>query len=221
MKHCGRCKTYKPLDEFHRSASSKDGRASECKICACKRVKEWNEKNRDKANEKSRNWQRDNRLHRKRYMRDYYAANRDKLISANVRWNRDHPDVVKRVAAEYRKRVKEDRDTVIRQCVRSAKARATKHGRKCEITVGVLDAWIKTQNERCIITGFEFDYATDENYRSRPLIPSIDRIDSNGDYTLDNIQIVCTLVNRAKNEFSQDLFDAMCHARVAIIDGVH
>lgn len=53
----------------------------------------------------------------------------------------------------------------------------------------------------------------------RPFAPSIDRIESKKGYTSDNIQIVCQIVNRAKNEYSQEMFDAMCLARVRQLNG--
>lgn len=33
MKRCSRCKAEKPLDDFHRQASSRDGHQAECKAC--------------------------------------------------------------------------------------------------------------------------------------------------------------------------------------------
>lgn len=33
MKHCGGCKEDKSLDDFHRNASRKDGRSTQCKKC--------------------------------------------------------------------------------------------------------------------------------------------------------------------------------------------
>ena len=219
MKHCGRCKTDKPLEDFHRNAGSKDGRTTQCKVCARERSRQWNKDNKERAAKRAKKWSRENPTRRKRYMKEYYEANKERLIAANVKWNRDHPDVVKRVAAEYRKRVKEDRENVICGLVRSARVRATKRGFECVLTPEVVDAYIKLQNEQCALTGLEFDYTTDQKYRARPLTPSIDRIKSDKGYTYDNIQIVCSMVNRAKNEFSQDLFDAMCRARVAVLDG--
>jgi hypothetical protein len=34
-KICGKCRSVKPKNEFHRNKSSWDGRAKLCKICAC------------------------------------------------------------------------------------------------------------------------------------------------------------------------------------------
>lgn len=39
MKKCCVCQELKPLDEFHREQSKKDGRQSMCKPCRCARNK--------------------------------------------------------------------------------------------------------------------------------------------------------------------------------------
>ncbi|HYD10954.1 MAG TPA: hypothetical protein VEA78_12710 [Acidimicrobiales bacterium] len=41
MKRCTFCKKRKPLDEFHRNRSSKDGRQNRCKPCNIERNKRW------------------------------------------------------------------------------------------------------------------------------------------------------------------------------------
>lgn len=49
MKICSRCKRKKPLDEFHKNSSSKDGKQSQCKACNLARVKQWQEDNPERA----------------------------------------------------------------------------------------------------------------------------------------------------------------------------
>ena len=46
------------------------------------------------------------------------------------------------------------------------------------------------------------------------LAPSLDRIDSHGNYTLDNVQIVASVVNIMKSDLSRDRFAELC-AKVA------
>nr|QBK93354.1 MAG: hypothetical protein LCPAC404_00580 [Pithovirus LCPAC404] len=48
----------------------------------------------------------------------------------------------------------------------------------------------------------------EENYMNL----SIDRIDSSGDYTIDNVQLVCSCINIMKKEMSQDIFMKFCKA---------
>lgn len=55
-KLCPICKVSKPLDEFHNSKSSKDGRFPYCKIC---------------ASEKSKKWMREHKEQRKKYQKEY------------------------------------------------------------------------------------------------------------------------------------------------------
>jgi hypothetical protein len=41
MKRCTRCRDEKPLAEFYRQKTTKDGRGSWCKVCQNQNVKEW------------------------------------------------------------------------------------------------------------------------------------------------------------------------------------
>lgn len=218
MKACGRCKEIKDLSEFHRNSNSKDGCASDCKLCARARARQWNADNKDRANNKSREWQKANRERRKKYMDDYYARNRERLIAANSEWNRNNPDLHREAQAAWRRKNKEDRITKLKEVLRTAQTNAKKRGFECEITLEVFDAWLKTQGEKCALTDIDFDYSCDDKYRVRPFAPSIDRIDSSKGYTFDNIQIVCVMVNRAKNEMTQELFDRMCLARAEVLN---
>jgi len=61
---------------------------------------------------------------------------------------------------------------------------------------------------RCAVTGLYFNLKNDERYQKNPLFPSVDRIDSSGDYTQDNCRLVCVCANYAMNEWGEwTLFD--------------
>lgn len=69
------------------------------------------------------------------------------------------------------------------------------------------------QNGYCAITGLLMDWRTKgrigrngKNYKA----PSVDRINSEGNYVLGNIQIVMFAVNIMKNDLPMDMFIAMC-----------
>ena len=49
-KHCGGCNTDKPLDDFHKNSSRKDGRSTQCKVCINTRNKVWYTKNKERHN---------------------------------------------------------------------------------------------------------------------------------------------------------------------------
>lgn len=70
-------------------------------------------------------------------------------------------------------------------------------------TVLTRDEWEKLllrmmgeQEDRCALTGLPFGYPGEAD--DLQMRPSLDRIDSNGHYTPDNVQIVCRFINRWK-----------------------
>lgn len=70
----------------------------------------------------------------------------------------------------------------------------------------VYHLWVK-QNKKCALSGVEIGF---KNLKTVGHTCSIDRINSNGEYTLDNIQLVHKDINRMKNAFNQDYFIKMC-----------
>jgi hypothetical protein len=65
----------------------------------------------------------------------------------------------------------------------------------------------------CSLTGLEMDWKTPgskgrngRNYKA----PSIDRIDSSGNYVLGNVQLVMRIANIMKNDLPQDMFVGLC-----------
>jgi len=70
------------------------------------------------------------------------------------------------------------------------------------------------QDGRCAISGLKMDpfktgVSVGKSGRSFS-VPSVDRIDSKGHYTLDNIQIVLQAVNTMKGELPQGVFLELC-----------
>jgi len=59
---------------------------------------------------------------------------------------------------------------------------------------------LKKVNYKCEITGLPFFFGKDYHY----LMPSFDRIDNSKPHTEDNIQLVCSFVNRGKNKHTND-----------------
>lgn len=70
-----------------------------------------------------------------------------------------------------------------------------------------------SQGGRCALTGMEMDWrAKGGAGRGKRALtaPSVDRIDSHGNYTLDNIQLVMNAVNVMKNDMTTDQFVMLC-----------
>ena len=52
------------------------------------------------------------------------------------------------------------------------------------------------QEDRCALTGLPLGYVGEGS--DKQMLASLDRIDSTGHYTPDNVQIVCRFINRWK-----------------------
>jgi len=88
-----------------------------------------------------------------------------------------------------------------------AKTRSNKRGREFTITKEQLYKRIVETNGFCELSGLPLSVAFND-----PLRVSIDRIDSDIGYTPENIQIVASCVNIAKNNLHQDAFIQICKA---------
>lgn len=82
-------------------------------------------------------------------------------------------------------------------------------------------SWVeaKLKSGKCEATGIEFELGLqEENWKSHPYSPSLDRIDNNKGYTPENTQAVCWAVNAARHQYNDEVFDNICRARVAVLD---
>lgn len=71
------------------------------------------------------------------------------------------------------------------------------------------------QNGRCALTGLEMEPFREGGHKVKSgrniAAPSLDRIDSKGHYTPDNIQFLLWGVNAMKGELPQNVFIELCH----------
>jgi hypothetical protein len=83
-----------------------------------------------------------------------------------------------------------------------------RRGRKIEFNITIEDIWNKyiEQDRKCIYTGIDLYWT----FRKQTGNASVDRIDSNKNYTYDNIQIVHKDVNLMKQSLSNDFFIYLC-----------
>lgn len=66
----------------------------------------------------------------------------------------------------------------------------------------------------CEVTGLRFVLDLPKA-RAHAYSPTIDRVDSDGGYTMDNVQITCWLYNRAKADGSHEEVLTLVHALLA------
>ncbi len=94
-----------------------------------------------------------------------------------------------------------------KRCKRGAKERK----KDIEFSLTIEQMWeqFKKQDKKCALTGLPI--VLHRNYiKSGVMTASLDRIDSDKGYTVDNIQWVQKDINLMKNHFNQDYFIEMC-----------
>lgn len=91
----------------------------------------------------------------------------------------------------------------------SIKKNASTRNIKFELTIE--EAWsiFKNQNECCALTGDKIDFSSTIPWYKQTTA-SLDRIDSNLNYTKDNVQWIHKDVNQSKWDFSTEKFIEIC-----------
>lgn len=204
-KKCSKCKEYKELSCFSRTACTLTGYRYDCKDCCniVRRIRD--KKNKEKLQKYNRQWALDNAGHRKEYSKKYHKDNfeRTREWDGNRRV-RDAEKLRQRKMREYYKRDQKAR----------FEFRAASYYDKAKHAV-LLAYNIKG---RCKTTGIEFDLIP-----SDIVIPeycpalgiklvkgsgfnavSVDRIDNSRGYLPDNIIVVSRLANMIKTSATPD-----------------
>lgn len=92
---------------------------------------------------------------------------------------------------------------------KKTKSGAKKRGIGFHLTEDDFLWMVKNSRAKCSVSGLKFDTASyvrvDGSFTRRPYAPSIDRIDSHGEYTIDNVRLVCVAVNYAMNFWGEDV----------------
>lgn len=150
---------------------------------------------------------------KKKFIKSWREENVEYRADYKRQWNTDSPDKIIKYQKQERVRRQSSPANFIKELVgikrrnmahlpnskdkRAQQKAKTPERRIFTITVeDVVALWDK-QNGRCAISGMPMAHEF-KNLRS----VSIDRIDSDLGYTLDNIQLVCQWVNYAKNRYS-------------------
>ncbi len=140
--------------------------------------------------------------------RKWREANREKAREASKRWHAKHREEnrerVKEVTAKYRQ------GQAARYQFKMLCNRATKQGRAFDLTEDFLSELLEPMV--CSATGLPLSYDWQGNGRTNPWAPSVDRIDSAGGYTMDNVRLVCWAYNTAKSDWDDEVILALAAA---------
>ena len=88
----------------------------------------------------------------------------------------------------------------IKYMLRDARQHAKQKGIIFYLYPQQIEDLLKKQNYKCALTGIDF---SEEMF-------SLDKINPNGHYVIDNVQLLTFTVNRMKQDIPQDIFIELC-----------
>ena len=165
-----------------------------------KKWREWARKNPDKIRAYRKKWwanaDEEERKRRNEVNRKWRLKNKDKLAASQKKFRAAHPERYKAFRAKYRQRPSYIAN-VIR---RSAKAR----GLECSFNSKEFVEWYDKQEKTCYYCGVTAKDMPDsfrcyKHQKNKRL--TIDRMDNNKGYSLENIVLACVRCNAIKSDF--------------------
>lgn len=133
-------------------------------------------------------------------LQEWRKANPEKAKQQDRRWYNNNRE---KVRIKNKKRYTDlTLDQKFEQLIKTASARKKV---KCFVTVEDLHGIWQKQNGLCAYTKLPL---TSQAHQLNTV--SLDRIDSDKDYTVDNIQLVCVPINRMKLDMTEDQFIKFC-----------
>src|ERR1019366_3486233 len=139
---------------------------------------------------------------------NYYLTNSDSVRRNAKRWYKANKTKRAAKAKEYNKTPKGR----LVKLMQGAKNRAKKYHHIFALDSHfLLELW-NNQSAKCALTNIPFEFENNTIHDTNPFAPSIDRINSTGGYTKDNVRLVCVAVNYALNEFGEETFKQICEA---------
>lgn len=101
-KFCKHCNIEKPISEFHRNTSSKDGIGSKCKQCQKIHFSKWYAINKKKVIESSAVWAAENIEKRRLSRAKWESENQEKVRIRKLNWATNNKDKMCVASAKYR-----------------------------------------------------------------------------------------------------------------------
>lgn len=210
IKICSKCYLEKSISSFSR----KHGKCKEC------RKQEYREKHFRICWGCREYKPRDVFIGAQRYCTSCHSIRDEKAKEtkrkSQSKYRKDHPDKIKnKISKAYRRKYySSNPEQILNYRLQACRKRAKDKQLIFDLELEFLTTLYHNQNGRCALTNLLFEFDFDENFSKRPFSPSVDRINSKLGYTKDNVRLVCSAVNSALSEYGDEVFDAICQARI-------
>lgn len=141
------------------------------------------------------------------YPKENFRIRTKKTKSGESDTFRDH--VCKKCSSKESADYRATKKGKVAELYRRAKVRAVKNNRQFDLTKEWIEARLEANDWRCEVTRISFEPGSEHGYHSLYAM-SLDRIDSKGGYTRDNVRIVINWLNVAKMDLSDKDFRDLC-----------
>lgn len=102
-KRCPKCGEIKPLTEYHRDATHKDGSGSRCKVCDAARRRAYHEAHREEDSARGRAYHEAHKEEANAWSRAYYEAHKKEIAARQAAYREIHKKEIAARDRAYRK----------------------------------------------------------------------------------------------------------------------
>lgn len=100
----------------------------------------------------------------------------------------------------------------LRHMIFDSRKKASRKGWQFDLDIEFLLELFEKQSGKCGVTGYDMHLHSSEDPTHKRYVASLDRIDSSGGYTRDNVQFVCAQANYMKHTLPSDELVVWCKA---------
>lgn len=100
-KICSKCKENKPLEEFYKHASTKDGKRPDCKSCVAAKSKKYRAKNKQQIAKRKKKYQENHKEKIAEYQKSYYTDNKKELLKYHKKYQVKHTQRISKYQKNY------------------------------------------------------------------------------------------------------------------------
>ena len=198
MKICKHCGLDKPMSEFHVYRKAPDGHRASCKECLKSYFRKYYQDNKERNEDRVRSYRRLPHVieyQRKKAEKYYEMYRSDPEYKAKVR------------ERQKRSFAKSPRGTLVRSLGHAMRRRPVHN----PITIEELMEMFSAQDGKCALSGIKMTWFKG---KILPTSLSLDRIDSNGDYTTGNVRLICHAINSFRGRMTDDEMFTMALALI-------
>ena len=136
------------------------------------------------------------RAYDKEYKPKYYQKNKERIYDKTLKWKKENPEKWKEYQLKYYRSYNHYGVQLFLNIIERLKESKSYQNRKLLFTKEEFIEWLDKND-----TLFKklYNNWVESNY-DKKLSPSIDRIDNDGDYSLDNIQLITVIENIRKTK---------------------